>query len=102
MKRLRNVLFATLASIGLVVGTPGVANAGVSYLTNGGWIALYGAPSIQYSQPIQWSRNGTKFQMICWLDNEGRRWFWGQVFDTGRHLYARADQVGAQSRVGHC
>ncbi len=107
--RLKRRFRATLAAAGfivaLVAGTalaPAAEAGGISYVWNSysNSVSLYGVPA--YASVIQWSRNGTKFQMYCWTDNAGQRWAWGQIFDTGRTLYVPMWEVGNQIGVRHC
>ncbi|MFJ7775889.1 hypothetical protein [Streptomyces yangpuensis] len=78
--------------------------AGISYVWQNdanGWVAIYSAPHTG-TTPHHWSKSGTKFAMNCWLDNQGQRWFWGQIYDTGSWKYVRASQVRNQISVRAC
>lgn len=62
---------------------------------------VYLAPNTN-SNPSHTVYKNTKFQMNCWLDNQGERWFYGQIFDNGAWVYVQAVKVTSQARVGHC
>ena len=95
------LLFASAVAATTV--SPPANAAGVSYLSSpSGWTPMYYAPNTQYSNVKVWDSNGTKFQMICWLDNAGHRWFYGQEFSRGYYGYVTAGYVYNQARVGHC
>lgn len=99
---LAGALVAGLALVGATV-TPASA-AGVSKLSgpNGSKVPVYYLPNTQYSRVEIWDKSGTKFQMRCWLDNAGHRWFYGQEFSRGYWGYVTAGNVANQITVGRC
>lgn len=106
MKRFMMRLFMSIAALAMTLGLTAVPAqaSGISYVWErdaNGWVADYSAPNVN-TIPHHWSKSGTKFQMRCWLDNQGERWFFGQIFDTGSFVYIRAYQVRNQISVGGC
>ena len=94
-------VMATAAVLGLTASPASAAN--LSYLYNGGGsVPVYYAPNTSASNVKVWAPSGTKFQMICWLDNAGHRWFYGQEYSRGSYGYATAGVVKNQITVGHC
>ena len=91
-----------LAGASMFIGAS-PAQAGMPYVWNDytGWVATYGVPNTT-ANVHHYARNGTKFSMNCWLDNQGRRWFLGTIYDTGSYVYVEARWVGSQWTVGRC
>lgn len=95
------ILMATVGVVGMST-TPASA-ASLSRLNNGGGnVPVYFAPNTQHSNVKVWAPNNTKFRMICWLDNAGHRWFYGQEHSQGSYGYATAGVVKDQIQVGSC
>ena len=94
----------TLAATAGITAAAGPASAAINtYVWNDvrGYVLMYPAPS-EATNPRAYPDNGTKFDMRCWEDNGGFRWFWGQEFETGRWGYIRANWVYNQVSVNHC
>jgi hypothetical protein len=88
----------------LVMGVASATASATPYVwsTNGSnYVPMYYAPNTQYSNVKTWMLNGTRFNMICWLDNWGNRWFYGQSY-TGYWGYVTAGPVRNQISVRHC
>lgn len=88
---------------GLVATASPAAAAGNPYVWDDvrGRVPLYAVPNTT-SVIQRWAANGTRIRLICWQDNQNRRWFWGQLFDRGDYRYVEARLVGNQIVVGRC
>jgi hypothetical protein len=104
----RAAVAAAAAAATCLTGLTGIqqANAdGVSYVWDdySNCAPLYGAPSTEPGMVVQeCAANGTGFAMDCWTDNDGERWFYGQIYDTGSWLYVQARWVSDQITIGAC
>jgi hypothetical protein len=97
------ILGALISIVSLGIFLSSSASAATSTLNNGGGsVPVYFAPNTQYSNVKVWAPNNTRFQMNCWLDNAGHRWFYGQEYSQGAWGYATAGVVKNQISVSHC
>lgn len=97
------LMVAAMLLGGTVAAQPAAAASTYVWSTNGSSsVPMYFAPNTQYSNVKVWMPNGTRFNMDCWLDNAGHRWFFGQEFTQGAWGYVTAGPVRNQTRVPHC
>jgi hypothetical protein len=95
---------AAVAALGGVATPAAPAQAAINtYVWNDvrGYVLMYAVPH-EGTNPRAYPDNGTKFDMRCWQDQNGFRWFWGQEFETGEWGYIRAQWVYNQVSVKGC
>lgn len=84
-KRAITAFMSVVGSLILVAALVTPAHAGGNtYVWNDytGWVGGYGVPSTN-ANVWYWAKNGSRFWMRCWLDNQGQRWFLGNFKDYG-------------------
>lgn len=104
VKRSVAAVALAVAATGGAVATAAPASAAINtYVWNDvrGYVLMYAVPS-EATNPRAYPPNGTKFDMRCWQDQNGYRWFWGQEFHTGRWGYIRALWVYNQVPTPPC
>lgn len=111
MNRLRigAIALVTIVMSVLMAAPPASATA-LAYQWNnrGSYVPMYYAPTTATNVKV-WSRNGTKFLMICWTDWQwatgnytSNRWFYGETYSTGSYGYVHSSYVNNQGAVPRC
>lgn len=106
MSKLRKAIvgmLATLACCAGLLGTASIASAQAPYVWDdySNSSPVYGLDSTDPGVTTEYWPNGTEFDMQCWIDNQGQRWF-GGVLPDGEYMYSPAIYVGSQITVPAC